>query len=233
MIFVRNLKKAFGSHAVLTGLDLSIGAGAITLMVGANGAGKTTTMRLLAGLADADDGTIAIAGHDLRRARAKAVGALSFLPQAPRFHPRLTVAQVARFHGELRGGHRDAIERALDRWGLREHASVPTAKLSGGLRQRLALAVFDLADAQVRLLDEPGLSLDPAWREHLQNFLLEEAARGKTVLVATHLLGEWNGRADRCVLIAGGRFAEDVPPDRLRDRLFPLDAHSSLVVCAA
>lgn len=237
MILTRDLQKTFGPRTVLAGLDFAAEPGAITLLVGANGAGKTTTLRLLAGLAEADAGTIAIAGHDLRRSRAQALAHLSFLPQAPRFHPRLSVSQVANFYAELRGRGRRDVEAALDDWGLEEFARVPTAKLSGGLRQRLALAVFALADAPVLLLDEPGLSLDPEWRLRLQDFLTAEARQGRTVLVATHLLGEWESRVDRCLLIAAGRVAGELPPDRLRDAFFgPTKkerlATPPLIVCA-
>jgi ABC-type multidrug transport system ATPase subunit len=96
------------------------------------------------------------------------------------------------------------------------------------MRQRLALAVFALADAPVLLLDEPGLSLDPEWRYRLQTFLVEEARRGRTVLVATHLLGEWEGQTDRCLVIADGRNAGELPPERLRDAFFNRDAGISM-----
>lgn len=220
MISTFALQKSFGPRRVLAGLDLTVGPGGITLLVGANGAGKTTTLRLLAGLSVPDAGAIVIGGRDLQRDPRAALGLLSFLPQAPRFHPRLTVAQVARFYGELRGRSASAVTFALDAWGLTDCARVPTGRLSGGLRQRLALAVFDLADTPVRLLDEPGLSLDPEWRERLQAFLLDEARRGRTVLVATHLLGEWENRVTRCVLIDQGRFAGELSARRLRETFF-------------
>ncbi len=220
MIFTFNLQKSFGARSVLAGLDLHAAPGAVTLLIGANGAGKTTTLRLLAGLVAPDAGTVRIAGHDLQAARAQALAHLSFLPQAPRFHPRLTTAQVADFYAQLRGRDRCVVPPALEAWGLTEFADVPTAKLSGGLRQRLALAVFALADAPVLLLDEPGLSLDPEWRRRLQDFLTGEARRGRTVLVATHLLGEWEGRADRCVVVENGRNAGEISPSRLRDTFF-------------
>jgi len=220
MITVWNLKKSFGAHRVLDGLDLTAMPGAVTLMVGANGAGKTTAMRLLAGLADFDSGTILIAGQDLKLARRHALAQLAFLPQAPRFNPRLTVMQVAKFYGELRGRETSAAPAALEAWGLSEHAKLATGKLSGGLRQRLALAILALADAPVLLLDEPGLSLDPEWRRRLQTFLTGEAQRGRTVLVATHLLGEWEGLANRCLLVAHGQCAGEIAPDRLRSGFF-------------
>jgi len=222
MILVRNLTKSFGPRRVLNGLDLVVEPGAVTLLVGANGAGKTTSLRLIAGLSDPDAGTIAIAGHDLGIDHQAALSNLSYLPQSPRFHPRLTVRQTAEFHAKLRG-HRGDVSCALDVWGLDEFASMPTGKLSGGLRQRLALAIVTLAAAPVILLDEPGLSLDPDWRQHLQGFLAAEAARGCTVLLATHLLGEWEGRTDRCILMENGVARGDLPPDRIRE-LFPSTA---------
>lgn len=216
MILVRGLRKSFGARRVLNGLDIDVEPGAVTLLVGSNGAGKTTTLRLIAGLAKPDAGTVAIAGHDLFADRNAALAQLSFLPQSPRFHPRLTVRETAEFYAHLRG-RRSEVDCTLDVWGLAEHARVPTGKLSGGLRQRLALAIITLASAPVILLDEPGLSLDPEWRQHLQDFLSAEAARGCTVLVATHLLGEWESRTDRCILVENGVARGDLSPDRIRE----------------
>jgi ABC-type multidrug transport system ATPase subunit len=237
MILTCDLHKIYGHRAVLAGLDLVAEPGAITLLVGANGAGKTTTLRLLAGLSKPDGGTIAIAGRDLLAHRHEALAHLSFLPQAPRFHPRLTTAQVVGFYAELRGRPRAIVSKVLGEWGLTDFARLPTGKLSGGLRQRLALAVFALADAPVLLLDEPGLSLDPEWREKLQQFIATEARRGRTVLVATHLLGEWEGRADRCLCVKHGKCTGELPVDRLRDAFFERDVTTTdssreLIACA-
>jgi len=220
MISIQGLKKSFGTRRVLDGLDFQAASGEITLLVGANGAGKTTAFRSIAGLSDFEAGTICIAGRDLKTARADALSQLSFLPQAPRFNPHLTVAQVVKFYAQLRGRDSAAVSAALEEWGLTEHARVATGKLSGGLRQRLALVVFALARAPVLLLDEPGLSLDPEWRRRLQLFITDKARRGRTVLVATHLLGEWEGLVDRCLLIENGKCAGEISPEHLRDGFF-------------
>ncbi len=216
MIRVRQVRKAFGSRAVLDGLDLAVGAGAVTLLVGANGAGKTTLLRILTGLIDPDAGSVTLNGVDLLRYRAKALGEISFLPQAPQFHPRLTTRQVAGYYGRLRDRSSDEVARELAAWDLANHANVMTSHLSGGMRQRLAIAIFALARAPILLLDEPGLSLDPFWRARLQAFLTEEARHGRTVFIATHLLGEWEGRVDTCFAIKAGRIEGELPPDRLR-----------------
>ena len=223
MIAAHDVEKRFGARRVLTGLTLQVSPGVVTLLVGANGAGKSTLLRIIAGLCRPDAGRVEVAGHDIMRARLAAIGELAFLPQAPRFHPRLTTKQVACYYAELRGRSEADAAQELIRWGLQDHFAATTSELSGGLRQRLAIAVFALARARVLLLDEPGLSLDPEWRLRLQEHLSAEAARGATVLVATHLLGEWEGKIDACVLLNDGRVGGALPPDRLRESFRFLD----------
>jgi len=221
VIEARAIDKRFGARMVLCGLNLEVTPGVVTLLVGANGAGKTTLLRILTGLCEPDRGQVRIAGCDVVIDRLTALSALAFLPQAPRFHPRLTTQQVARYYGALRGRTNDEVMAELTTWGLQDHLRVTTAHLSGGLRQRLAIAVFALARAPVLVLDEPGLSLDPEWRIRLQKHLSAEARRGATVLVATHLLGEWEGKVDACILLEAGRVGGALPPDRLRES-FPI-----------
>ncbi len=216
MISLRHLHKAYGRRTVLRDLTIDFAAGRLNLLLGDNGAGKTTCLQLLAGLQRADAGEISIAGCDLRTRRRDALARMAYLPQVPRFHPRLTPEHIAAFHARLRGRDARAADAALTQWGLDDHRRVPSAKLSGGLRQRLALAVFSLAPVPVRLLDEPGVSLDPAWREALRDYLTREAhERGVTVVVATHLLGEWNGFADSCRVLGHDSSVRTVAPDAL------------------
>lgn len=217
MITARGVQKSFGPRGVLDGLDLDVSEGVVTLLVGSNGAGKTTLLRIVTGLCPPDAGDVRVGGFHVVKDRLASLNSLSFLPQAPRFHSRLTTLQVAGYYGKLRGRSDADVRHELDRWGLMEHLNATTAQLSGGLRQRLAIAIFALARAPVLVLDEPGLSLDPEWRMRLQAHLTAEAQRGATVLVATHLLGEWEGRVDKCVLLANGRVSAALPPDRLRE----------------
>jgi ABC-type multidrug transport system ATPase subunit len=115
------------------------------------------------------------------------------------------------------------VEAMLSRMGLSEVAQVHTAKLSGGMRQRLGIAFLLLADAPVLLLDEPGLSLDPGWRKRLQETLRFEAERGKTVLVTTHLIAEWNNVADRCLLCRDGVIERNLDPTNLPNDFDEMD----------
>jgi ABC-type multidrug transport system ATPase subunit len=217
MITITGLTKTYGCRRVLDGLDLSAAAGQITLLVGANGCGKTTTLTQVCGLSSPDAGRITIGTADLAVSPAAALAQLSYLPQSPRFHPRLSAADILRFYARVRGLPLSRIAAVEARWGLGDARELPTSRLSGGTRQRLALAVLSLPDAPVLVLDEPGLSLDPDWRRFLQAELRAAARRGATVLVATHLLGEWNGQADRCFALEGGRVGRELPPARLLD----------------
>lgn len=204
MIVACALTKSYRRKTVLRGVTFTARPGEITLLVGPNGAGKSTTLKVLAGLARADDGQALIEDKDIVHEKIAAQRLLSFLPQTPNFHPRFTCGQIVNFYARLR--RVDYVRRAwaLEKAGLCDVAREQTRTLSGGMRQRLGLALLLLPDAPVLLLDEPGLSLDPAWRRRLQIILHDEARRGKTVLVTTHLIAEWNNVAHRCLLCRDG-----------------------------
>ena len=215
MITAENLIKSFRKKPVLRGVSFVARPGEITLLVGPNGAGKSTTMKLLTGLARADSGHAFIQEKDVVREKVAAQRLLSFLPQTPSFHPRFTCGQIVDFYARLRGVDRERRAWALEKVGLSNVAREHTRTLSGGMRQRLGLALLLLPDAPVLLLDEPGISLDPTWRRQLQFILHEEARRGKTVLVTTHLIAEWNNVAHRCLLCREGVIERELDPANL------------------
>jgi ABC-type multidrug transport system ATPase subunit len=217
MMRLRGITKSYGAHQVLAGVSADVSSGDITLIVGANGCGKTTTLRIVAGLSNPDAGDVDICGRSLATDRGAALAHLSYLPQSPRFHVHLSVADILAFYAGLRNVPSPRIADVADRWGLSKMLRVRTGRLSGGLRQRLALAVLFLADAPVLVLDEPGLSLDPDWRRILQSELRSAAKQGRTVVVSTHLIAEWDQHADRCLVLEGGRVGRELAPDRLRD----------------
>lgn len=216
MIAIQSLQKSYGRTTVLNGFSCEVAAGVVTLLVGSNGAGKSTALKIVTGALTADAGSVSIAGENLRRDRRRALSLTSSLPQNVNFHPRLTATQILRFYADVRSVSIDRIQYEIERWGLAPHANKRVAELSGGLRQRLGLAVLLLANTPALVLDEPGISLDPEWRERMQQILIAEARQGKAVLVATHLLGEWQNRADRCLLCENGRIAREIDSAKLR-----------------
>jgi heme ABC exporter ATP-binding subunit CcmA len=216
MIQVKNLCKSYSDHEILNGLTLAAEAGHVTLLLGANGVGKTTTLRILSGLLRPDAGDALIGGYSIVRNRRHAQAQLSYLPQTIAFQPRLTCEALLRFYADFRGISRERIAVILERVGLNAHAHKYAGQLSGGLRQRLGLGIFLLPDAPVLLLDEPGLSLDPEWRDRLVEILQDEAQCGKTVLITTHLLAEWEGVANRALLCHNGGKVTVIDPQHLR-----------------
>ena len=217
MISTHNITKSFGRKSILRGISLQAEPKQITLMVGPNGAGKSTTIKVLAGLIRPNSGTACINGFDIVTQRILAQRSTAYLPQRPSFHPKLTCLEVLRFYAGLRGLPVSRCEAMLQLTGLTDAARSRTEKLSGGMRQLLGVAFLLLADAPVLLLDEPGLSLDPGWRKWLQQKLRFEAERGKTILVTTHLIAEWNDVADRCLLCRDGIIERELDPRNLPD----------------
>lgn len=215
MIEFIDIWKRFGRLEILQGLSLQLETGELALLLGANGAGKTTMLKIAAGALAENSGQVRFEGKDLSPDQRRQT--FAYLPQGVAFQPRLTGRQLLRFYARALGASSDRIDPALERWGLIPHARKRSSELSGGLRQRLGLAILSLADMPVLLLDEPGLSLDAEWRERLQDWLKAEAERKKTIMVATHLLGEWEGRASRCFICRGGQIEGEISPSRLRE----------------
>ena len=241
MIVADQLQKNYGRKHVLRGMSFRVKPGELTLLVGSNGAGKSTTMRILAGVAGANGGTASINGHDVIQARTAAQRFLSYMPQNPQFHPRLRCNEVLKFYARLRGLDVARCAFVLDQVGLTDAAHERTGALSGGMRQRLGLALLLLAQSPTLLLDEPGISLDPGWRTRLQEILRAEAHHGCAILVTTHLIAEWNGVADRCLLCRDGTIEREIDPNNLphnfdeRDARSPFttSSHDYRIFCAA
>ncbi|MGE5212478.1 MAG: ABC transporter ATP-binding protein [Nitrospirota bacterium] len=227
MISACDIVKNYGRKPVLRGISLHAAPKQVTLMVGPNGAGKSTTIKVLAGLIRPNSGTAQIKGFDILKQTIAAQRLTAYLPQRPNFHPKLTCLEVLRFYAGLRGVPVSRCEAMLRLTGLGDVAKVRTEKLSGGMRQLLGVAFLLLADAPVLLLDEPGLSLDPGWRKWLQQKLRFEAERGKTVLITTHLIAEWNDVADRCLLCREGTIERELDPRNLPGDFDEIDSNAS------
>jgi len=206
-IEVAGLRKVFGKTVALDGLDLTVSAGEVHGFLGPNGAGKTTTIRILLGLLRADGGTARLLGGDPWHSAVELHKRLAYVPGDVTLWPTLTGGEVIDLLGKLRGDL-DSKRRAelLERFDLD-----PTQKAraySKGNRQKVALIAALSSDAELLLLDEPTSGLDPLMEAVFRQCAEEERARGRTILLSSHILSEVEALCDRVTIIRAGRTVE-------------------------
>lgn len=218
MISIAGLHKSYGRITVLHGVDIDVPAGSAVALWGPNGAGKTTVLLSVLGFL-AIDGRIEVCGHDVVRAGKEARSLIGYVPQRPTFYDDLTVAQNLHFSASLRRIDRAAVETVLESTAMTAIAGTATGALSGGMRQRLALAVALLADPPVLLLDEPLANLDVAARAATITLLQGLRRPDRSMLITSHHLEEVSLLADRVVLMESGRVVDDCAPAELPGRL--------------
>lgn len=215
-IDVHDLHKSFGTRKVVDGLTLQVPEGEICGFLGGNGSGKTTTIRLLCGLLTPDSGGGTCLGLDVIREALQIRRQIGYMTQRFSFYTDLTVAEnlgfVARLY-EMPERPR-AVRETLARMGLADRADQLAGELSGGWKQRMALAACVLHAPRLLLLDEPTAGVDAKARRDFWDMITEMAADGMTVLVSTHYMDEAE-RCHRVVYLSGGRLvvqgrAEDV-----------------------
>lgn len=204
---VRGLKKAFGGHTVLDGIDLDVAAGSSVVLAGDNGSGKTTLLRCIAGLVAAS-GECWIDGRPLDR-RPASRRALSYLPQTPGLPGWATGSELLELFGRLRGRRQPLVELPE---GFLPRLDQPVAELSGGQRQRIAIAIALLGEPRLLLLDEPTANLDASGFDALGGVLQRATDRGVSVVIATPSPVELGGTADRTARISGGRIVPPIGP---------------------
>jgi iron(III) transport system ATP-binding protein len=217
---VSALHKAFGTHPVLTGLDLDVPAGAFTAILGPSGSGKTTLLRLLAGFERADAGTIVIgdrvvdgpgAGHVPPERRK-----IGYVPQEGALFPHLTVAANVGFGLPARGRRGSRTGELLDAVGLAGMGPRYPHQLSGGQQQRVALARALAIRPEVVLLDEPFASLDAHMRASVRADVQQICrTAGTTAVLVTHDQDEALSLADRVAVLRDGRIVQYAPPQDL------------------
>ncbi|MGW2846465.1 ABC transporter ATP-binding protein [Streptomyces sp. NPDC001274] len=206
-ITVAGLHKSFGRTHALDGLDLTVETGEVHGFLGPNGSGKSTTIRVLLGLLRADSGAAQLLGRDPWRDAVELHRSVGYVPGDVTLWRNLSGGEVIDLYGRLRGGL-DAARRAelIDRFELD-----PTKKgrtYSKGNRQKVALVAAFASDVELLILDEPTSGLDPLMEEVFQECVAEERARGRTVLLSSHILSEVETLCDRVSIIRQGRTVE-------------------------
>ncbi|GAA1899071.1 ABC transporter ATP-binding protein [Lapillicoccus jejuensis] len=204
---VAGLRKSFGRSVALDGLDLTVATGEVHGFLGPNGAGKSTTIRILLGLLRADGGTARLLGGDPWADVEALHRRLAYVPGDVTLWPNLTGGEVVDLLGRLRGGidprRRDAL---LERFALD-----PTKRgraYSKGNRQKVALVAAFASDVELLVLDEPTSGLDPLMENVFRDCVREETARGRTVLLSSHILSEVEALCERVTIIRDGRTVE-------------------------
>ncbi|WP_337998122.1 ABC transporter ATP-binding protein [Oleispirillum naphthae] len=199
-IAVTGLTKRFGGRAVVDSIDLSVEEGRIMGFLGPNGSGKTTTIRMLCGLLRVDAGEGTCLGLDIRRDAAAIKRQAGYMTQRFSLYEDMTVAENLDFAARVHGvpDRKARVAEAVERMGLAARRNQLAGHLSGGWKQRLALAASILHKPRLLLLDEPTAGVDPQARRDFWDRIHGFAAEGMTVLVSTHYMDE----AERCHAIA-------------------------------
>ena len=219
MIEVNNLTKRFGNLTAVDDLSFSVQPGEAVSLWGANGAGKTTAVRCLLNLIPFD-GHITLGGIDVKKHGKAARRLTGFVPQELTFHNDMTVAETITFYARLKKIPSGSdFSSLLAQLSLMPHIEKPIHDLSGGLKQRLALALALLSDPPILILDEPSANLDIRAREDFLLLLQNLKQAGKTMVFSSHRLEEVTALADRILLLEAGKLVVDAPPNELEQRL--------------
>ncbi|MEU4676120.1 ATP-binding cassette domain-containing protein [Micromonospora sp. NPDC023737] len=222
-IAVAGLRKSFGDHVVLDGLDLHVPRGTVFSLLGANGAGKTTTVKILSTLLGADAGDVQVAGHDLARDPDAVRAAIGVTGQFSAVDKLLTGEENLRLMADLhhltRGEGRRRVAQLLDQFGLTEAARKPASAYSGGMLRRLDLAMTLVGNPQVIFLDEPTTGLDPRSRRDMWQIVRDLVAGGVTIFLTTQYLEEADELADRIAVLDHGRVVAEGTAEELKRRI--------------
>ncbi|HEX9371016.1 MAG TPA: ABC transporter ATP-binding protein [Roseiflexaceae bacterium] len=207
VIETAGLRKTYGAKVAVADLTLQVPRGEVFGFLGPNGAGKSTSVKMLLGLAAPSGGVASVLGQS--PGQPAAMARIGFLPEHFRFHEWLQAAELLDLHGRLYemdpAARRRRIPELLEQVGLAEHARRPIAGFSKGMLQRIGLAQALLNDPALVFLDEPTSALDPFGRMLVRGIIHDLKARGTTVFLNSHLLGEVEATCDRVSFIKAGR----------------------------
>lgn len=216
MVRFERFEKWYGKIHAVKPLDLSIAAGESFGLLGPNGGGKSTVIRALVGLHYPSGGRVLIDGEDIARFPTRARRNISYMPQRVTMPDLLTAREIVSVFARLRGATEKREREVLDLFGLKEDADRFTREYSGGMQQRLGLAVAFLKEVPLFVLDEPTLNLDPLGIEHLRTLVQKLRNNGATVVFSSHNIQDAIQLADRVAVLVEGELVklENVPQFR-------------------
>ncbi len=213
-ISVRGLRKRYGDLTVLDGLDLDVGRGQLVALLGPNGAGKTTTVEILEGYRRADGGEVRVLGLDPRRDGSALRPRVGVMLQQGGIMPAALPRELVRLHARLFANPADP-DGLMELLGLAHAATRRYKLLSGGEKQRLALALALVGRPELLVLDEPTAGMDPAAKATVRSLIGDLRTAGRTILLTTHELADVERLADHVVVIDRGRVLASGTPAEL------------------
>lgn len=217
-IEVQDLWIRYGSKEAVRGVDLTVEAGQIVAVLGRNGAGKTSSIEAIEGYRRVAKGVIRVLGLDPIGDRKKLLPQIGVMLQVGGIYPRMNPLQAL----ELYSGFYESpvpIAELIENTDLKSCQGTPYRFLSGGEKQRLALALALVGQPKVLFLDEPTAGVDPAGKQQIRNSIIEMASKGVAVLLTTHELTEAERICDQIVVIDNGRIVANGSPEQLRQTL--------------
>ncbi|PWT95739.1 MAG: ABC transporter ATP-binding protein [Blastocatellia bacterium] len=220
-IEIQNLTKRFGEFIALRDVSLTVEKGETLALLGPNGSGKTTSLKCMVGLTLPTSGSISVGTYNLRTQTHKAKQLMSYLPQRVAFHDQLTAREVLQFYCRLRRLPQHRIDETLatPNFHFNGFSDKAVSQFSGGMLQRLGLAVACLPNAPILVLDEPTSSLDPEGAIQLRQFLANLKRQGKTIVFSSHILDDVEQLANRVAILVGGRLVALQSVSALRKEL--------------
>lgn len=204
MLEVQDLSRNYGQNRGIFDVTFSVDEGEVFGFLGPNGAGKTTTIRHLMGFLKPEAGRCSIGGLDCWNHRADISAGLGYIPGEIAFFDDMSGLELLRFLGSYRGlGSNNRTKELLDRFEL--DATGPLKKMSKGTKQKVGIVAAFMNDPAVLILDEPTSGLDPLMQLRFIDLILEEKARGKTILISSHMFEEVERTCHRVTIIREGR----------------------------
>jgi ABC-2 type transport system ATP-binding protein len=220
MIELQDVAKVYGDKLAVDGLSLAIERGELFAFLGPNGAGKTTTIKMLCGLLFPTRGTLKVGGFDVQKQGDQARQIISYVPDQPFLYEKLTGREFLEFIREMYGMDaklgNQRIEMLIDTFQLNGFVDDLTESYSHGMKQRTVFAAALLHQPEVLIVDEPMVGLDPKSQRLVKDLMRQEIARGGTVFMSTHLLGDVEELATRIGIVHRGKLIGCGTLDTLR-----------------
>lgn len=211
MLELKDLRKCYGKNEALKGANIKFDKGIYGLL-GPNGAGKSTMMNIITDVLNATSGEVMYDGVPIKKMGAEYRKKIAYLPQRVGFYPDFTAKKTLEYFAMLRGvdkkDFKDRIDYSLSAVNLTDSINVKVGTFSGGMKQRLGIATALVSDPEILILDEPTVGLDPKERIKFRK-TISELAKGKTIILSTHIVSDVESIADYIVLLKNGEVIGD------------------------